>query len=139
MSKVASGDKLLNPEKLMKAVGVAEGMSCADLGCGSAGFFVLQAGEMVGKQGHVYAVDILKSVLESIDSKARLEGLDNVTPVWSDLERVGAAKIPEASLDGVFLISTIHQAHQPANMLKEAKRLLKPGGKLLLVEKPQLF
>ncbi len=134
MSNIASGNTLLHPQQLMETVGVGEGMSVADLGCGAAGFFVLQSGKMVGKDGRVYAVDIQKSVLESVDSKARLEGLANVVPVWSNLEIIGATKILEHSLDCAYLISTIHQSNQPGKMFVEAKRLLKPIGKLLLVD-----
>src|SRR3989338_6079886 len=134
MPNVASGTSLLNPRLLMEKVGVNEGMQVADLGCGAAGFFVLQSGKMVGKDGRVYAVDIQKSVLESMDSKARLEGLSNVVPVWSDLEILGATKIQAGSLDRAYLISTIHQSDQSGKMFFEAKRLLKPAGKLLLVD-----
>ena len=91
---------------MLGEVGVAEGMTVADLGCGSHGFFVFQASKMIGDKGVVFAVDIQKSVLEAIDSKIRLDNVSNVKTVRANLEIVGTARtaIPDSSLDRDFLI-----------------------------------
>ena len=127
--------KLLNPQQLLEVeLGVKFGHQVADLGCGGAGYFAIPAARLVGTRGKVYAVDILKSALEGVASKAKLENLTNVETVWSDLERVGATRIPAATLDAALLMNIIFQSRQNEAMLKEAYRLLKLGGKLLVVD-----
>lgn len=135
--------RLLNPEALLKdALTIELGFQVGDFGCGGAGYFTLPAARMVGSKGKVYAVDILQPALDGVLSKAKLSGLINVETVWSDLERPGAAKIPENTLDRALLINIMFQSRQNQNILNEAKRLLKPGGKLLVVDwkvQPTLF
>lgn len=133
-NRYAGGDQLLDAQYLLKDVlEIPFGSRVADLGCGSMGYFVLQAAKLVGDKGRVYACDILKDVLSAVSGKARQEGLINVKTVWTNLEIVGATKIDEP-LDYAFLINTLFQSTKHAEMLAEAARLLKPAGKLLVVE-----
>ena len=132
--RYAGGDELLNPDFLLREVlEIPFGARVADLGCGSMGYFVLQAAKLAGDKGRVYACDILKDVLSAVSGKARQEGLINVKTVWTNLEIVGATKIEEP-LDYALLINTLFQATKHAEMLAEAYRLLKSEGKLLVVE-----
>ncbi|MDP3986198.1 MAG: class I SAM-dependent methyltransferase [Candidatus Veblenbacteria bacterium] len=127
--------KLLDPQALLKQeLGVQFGHQLADFGCGGAGYFTLPAARLVGSRGKVYAVDILKSALEGVLSKAKLENLLNIETVWSDVERVGATKITPTTLDSGLLINIMFQSRQNENILQEAHRLLKQGGKLLVVD-----
>ena len=102
---------------------VSEKMKVADLGCGSSGHFVFPAARLVGKNGKVYAVDILKTVLESINKRTKQEGLDNIETVWSDLEIFGATKIESGSLDISLLINTLYQSNKRAEILRETARM----------------
>lgn len=133
-TKVAGGNELLNPEKLLKETGVGYGTRVGDLGCGRTGYFTLQAAKMVGDKGQVYGVDIIKEVLQSVASRAKLEGLDNIKTIWSNLEILGATRIKEASLDFALVINVLFQSQKQKEILKEAARLLKRGGKLLVVD-----
>jgi len=135
LNRVAGGNELLDPVYLLKDVlQMSYGAKAADLGCGSMGFFVLQSAKLVGDKGLVYAVDVLKDVLSSVEGRARQEGLYNVKTVWSNLEIVGATKIPESSLDYALLVNTLFQTTKHQEVLKEAYRLLKIGGRLLVVD-----
>lgn len=127
---IPTGSELLNPVTLLSEVNLQEGMHVADLGCGATGHIVFPAAHMVGKTGLVYAVDILKSVLSAIESRAKLEGLFNVETVWSDVEVFGATKIPAGSLDACCVVNN---RPSPA-MMREATRLLKPGAVLVVVD-----
>ena len=130
----ARGKALLNPETILKRLKVKKGAVLADLGCGGGGHFTGPAAKQVGKDSKVYAVDILKPVLQAVTSKARLEGINNIKSIWSNLELVGATKIPENSLDFALIINIIHSINPPENILKEAIRLIKSGGKILIID-----
>jgi len=132
--KVAGGNELLNPEKVLKKGGISYGFRVGDLGCGGMAYFTLQAGKMVGDKGQVYAVDVVKSILPSIETKIKLEGLTNIKTVWSNLEIFGATKIPEATLDLALVINVLFQSKKQKEIMEEAIRLLKKGGKLIVVD-----
>jgi ubiquinone/menaquinone biosynthesis C-methylase UbiE len=104
------------------------------LGCGSNGFFVFPIARIVGKEGRVYAVDILKTVLESIGRRIKQENATNVEPVWSNIEIFNGTKIESSSLDAVLLINILHLTAKRVEMMREAIRLLKKGGRLVVVE-----
>ena len=127
--------RLLNPQQLLeKQLELKFGHQVADLGCGGAGYFTLPAARLVGSRGKVYAVDILKTALEGVLSKARLDNLLNVETVWSDIERVGVTKIPTNTLDAALLINIMFQSRKNEHILKETHRLLKQDGKCLVVD-----
>lgn len=133
--KVAGGNELLNPEKILKKdVEINYGSRVGDLGCGGMGYFALQAGRLIGDKGQVYAVDVLKSVLASVETRVNLEGLTNIKTVWSNLEIFGATKIKEESLDLALVINVLFQNKKHKEILEEAKRLLKKGGKLVVID-----
>ena len=132
--EITGGNKLIDPEFILKKAGVQEKMFVADLGCGAVGHYVFPAAKMVGKEGKVYAVDILKPVLENIEKRANLENLNNIITVWSDLERYGAAKIASGSINAACLLNTLFQIKDKSTAMKEAVRLIKVGGKLVVVD-----
>jgi ubiquinone/menaquinone biosynthesis C-methylase UbiE len=132
--KISGGNSLLDPYFILGEVGLGAGMKVADLGCGAVGHFVIPAGKIVGERGVVYAVDILKSVLAAVLSRAKLEGVTNVKTVWSNLEIDGATEIQPQSLDFVLLINTLWQIKKNETTFREAVRLIKNGGKLVVVE-----
>jgi len=134
MVYISGGNELLDTDKIFDRIALKSGQVVADLGCGGAGHFAIPAGRRVGSQGLVYAVDILKSVLKSVVSRARLEGVSNIKTVWSNLEIAGATRIPKNSLDMAFLINILFQSKHDDYVIGEAVRLLKDGGKLLIID-----
>lgn len=126
--------KMLDPTTVFKEhLPLSFGAKVADLGCGSMAYFTLASAKAIGSDGTVYAVDILKEVLSSVEGKAKLAGFNNVVTVWSNLEIAGATKIPE-NMDYVFLTTTLFQNTNHKQILQEGVRLLKQGGKLLVIE-----
>lgn len=128
------GTALIDVPELLKKIGVNTGQIVADLGCGGGGHFVAPTARMVGTAGFVYAVDIQKKVLGALEASLKLQNIGNVRLVWSDLERVGAADIPEESCDVVFLANVLFQNKNHSNIVVEAARFLKKGGKLVAVD-----
>ncbi|MDP3771035.1 MAG: methyltransferase domain-containing protein [bacterium] len=131
---LTSATELLNPVTLLERVGLRAGMHVADLGCGVTGHYIIPAARIVGNEGKAYAVDIQKSALAATESRAKLDGVTNITTVWSDIERLGAARIPLASLDLVMIMNTLHLTRDRNQAMAEAARLAKSGGSVLVVE-----
>lgn len=134
MMKVTGGSALLDAESLLKRVGIKEKMKVADFGSGAYGHFIFPAAQMVGSRGAIYAVDILRPALEAIGKKAKQENLSNISTVWSDLEVFKATKIEAESLDVGLLINNLYLSRKRAEILRECIRMIKKGGKLLIVE-----
>lgn len=125
--------QFLNPENIIKQIDLAPGAQIGDLGCGT-GYMSFAASHIIGEKGKIYAVDVQQSVLEQVKKQAQMENLANIETIWSDLEALGATDIAEHSLDMVFLVNVLFLINDKASVVKEAKRLLKETGKILIVE-----
>lgn len=128
------GTSLIDVPELLKRLDINSGQIVADLGCGGGGHFVAPTALMVGSSGLVYAVDIQKKVLSSLEATLKLQKIGNVKIVWSDLERVGATDIPEKSCDVAILANILFQNKNYLNILQEASRFVKEGGKVVVVD-----
>ena len=117
----------LNPDKILKVVGVSGGMVVADLGCGP-GYFSVPMASMVGKEGLVYAVDsdplALDRLREGAESNPEGER-GTIRIVQSDVTSTG---IPNGSVDIAFFANVLHDITDKAAFLCEVKRILKPSG-----------
>ncbi|OGM89169.1 hypothetical protein A3J77_00605 [Candidatus Wolfebacteria bacterium RBG_13_41_7] len=129
-----TGNKLLDANIVLTKAQVGPKMKVGELGCGSNGHFVFPASKLVGREGIVYAVDILKVALDSIRRRSLAENVKNVRTVWSDLEVFNATTIASGSLDVALLINTLHQSKKRIDVLREAMRMLKRNGRLVIVE-----
>ena len=125
--------EFLNPEKLLKAIPVEPGMSVVDMGCGN-GHYAVIAGQMVGSKGQVQALDVLEDALSQTATLSRLHGIQNVSTRVCNLELVGSCGLPEQAYDLAIMSGILHQLKNKANAVREAYRLLKTGGGLLVVE-----
>lgn len=130
--------KWRKPETTLKAVGLRSGMVFMDIGCGD-GFFTIPAARIVGEKGVVYAVDADAAVVEKLKDEAAEKALANITA------KVGAAEETVFCIecaDIVFCSRVLHDFKDPAKVLCNAKRMLKPAGKLVNLDwkkKPTMF
>ncbi|MEI7497989.1 MAG: methyltransferase domain-containing protein [Candidatus Falkowbacteria bacterium] len=125
---------LLDTNLIISKARITERMKVANLGCGASGLFVFPVASMIGKKGKVYAVDILKTVLERISRVARQENFTNIETIWSNLEVYNATKIESGSVDVALLINVLYQSQHRPQILREAIRLIKKDGYMLVVE-----
>lgn len=130
---VVFGVKFIDPEEVIKNLEITDGMKVADFGCG-AGHFSLALAKKVGESGIVYALDILKEKLEATASAAKGRNFTNLITKRVNLEKIGGSKIDAESLDWVIMKDMLFQNKDKAIILKEAARILKSGGKTLIIE-----
>ncbi|MDP3727719.1 MAG: methyltransferase domain-containing protein [bacterium] len=123
----------LHPERIIGRLDIRPGMIVADFGAG-AGYFSLPAARLVGENGKVFAIDIQKQAVDLIRSRANLEHLLNIETVWADLERPSGSHLPDNAADLVIVANILFQAEAKREVLAEAKRILRAGGRLAVLE-----
>lgn len=121
-----------DPLSNLRQLGLQENMIVADLGAGT-GFYSVAAGGLVPR-GKVYAVEVQKEFLPTITAKARDAGLNNVECLWGNIEKEHGTKIGDRIVDVVVASNVLFQVESKEGFLKEIKRILKPGGRVLLVD-----
>lgn len=134
MPILPTGTQLIDPVKVLEAGRIHEGQTVADFGCGALGHLVFPAARMVGAGGTVYAVDIMKSVLQSIESRKEIEGTPQVKAVWGDIERPRGLKIPDGSVNLTLVVNNLFLAKDKMGVGREAWRVLKSFGVLVVVD-----
>ena len=113
---------LIDPYKVLRAIGVKPGQVVLDLGCGP-GFFTIPAGKIVGEEGLVYALDLHPLALERVSEKAQKFGLKNIQPI---LARADQTSLPDQSIDLAFLFGMVHKLDDYFyEVMKELSRILK--------------
>lgn len=123
----------LNVEKIISELNIAPNETIADFGSGH-GFFAIAFAKKVGSSGQVFAIDILPTSLESIRSQAKIEGLFNIKIIQGNLEKPNGSTLPTGICDLVMIANVLFQAPDKLTLLEEAKRVLKEGGRLIVVE-----
>jgi ubiquinone/menaquinone biosynthesis C-methylase UbiE len=102
-----------------------EGETVLDLGSGG-GIDVLLSARRVGPTGHAYGVDMLDEMLELAERNKAQAGAENVTFLKGSIENV---PLPDNSVDVIISNCVINLAVDKGPVLKEAYRVLKPGGR----------
>jgi len=120
----------LNPNEVLNQLKLLGEMIAADFGSGSGGWAIPLAKRL--KFGKVYAVDILEEPLSALKSKAEIQKVYNIETINSNVEK--GIKLPDLSCDLVLLTNLLFQVDDKKKVLTEAKRVLKKGGKILVVD-----
>ena len=122
-----------DPEKNIAQLGLREGDHVADLGAG-VGFYSAAAGQVVGTSGQVYAIEVQKELLDRLDDDMRRKGVHNVKVVWGDIEHSGGTRLREYSMNAVLICNVLFQIKDRMGMMTEIKRILRPDGRVLVVD-----
>jgi len=121
------------PRENVLHLGLREGMKVGDFGAGS-GHYARATAAMVGTSGKVYAIDVQENVLKHLKLNTHAAHRSTIDAVWGDIEKPGGTRLRDASLDAVVLANTLFQVENRDGLLGEIRRVLKPEGKLMIVD-----
>lgn len=113
-------------ERMLELIGVREGWSCVDIGCGPGGITGLLSNR-VGSTGRVVGLDMNPAFL----AYARAAAPSNVEFVLADAY---GSNLPAGTFDLVHMRFVASTAGAPERLLREAKRLARFGGTIALQE-----
>ena len=116
------------PEEVLRRLGLPTVGDVVDFGCGY-GTFTIPAAKITS--GTVHALDIDPEMVQATEAKAREAGLTNVKTYVRDFVADGTG-LSDTSVQYVMLFNILH-AECPDALLREAYRILTPGGKLGII------
>jgi predicted methyltransferase len=127
-------DHWQQPVAVIEPLKLKNGSVVADIGSG-AGYFTLKIAPMVGQEGRVFDVDILKEPLAFLWVRALLRHESNVHIIHTDPDN---PHLPEGRIDAVLVANTCHEFMQPRTVLNHVFQALHPGGRLVVVDRGPL-
>ncbi len=118
-----------NPDKILARF-VAPGMRVLDMGCGP-GYFSLAMARLMQGSGKIFAADLQQGMLDKVAPKISATSMESVIKLHKC--EADAVNINEA-LDFILAFYMVHEVPDQYRFLEEMKSLLKPNGKMLIVE-----
>jgi ubiquinone/menaquinone biosynthesis C-methylase UbiE len=120
---------LQNPEKILGPY-IREGMVVLDVGP-AMGFFTIPAAAMVGETGRVIALDVQERMLRALERRAKKAGMDRriFTHLCAE-DQLGLSD----PIDLCLAFNVLHEVPDARGLFAQIHAILKPAGKVLLVE-----
>lgn len=125
---------LLNPERILRDIGLKKGDTFLDVGCGE-GHFSIAASESVGNEGTIYAVDIDEEAIATLKKEIGKKNISNIEALTADITK----NIPlgSGSIDVCLMVNVLHgfvANKEVESSLREITRVLNAGGILAVVD-----
>ncbi len=124
-------DTWMKVSEIFKIAEIESGSKVADIGCHE-GYLSIHLANEVGSSGKVFAVDVRKDRLDTLDEHLKKRKLKNVKTILGNYDD---PKLPKNLLDAVIILDTYHEMEDYMVILTHVRKALKPGGKIVLIEK----
>lgn len=122
-------ENFFDPVKTLVTLGInSQTGDVVEFGCGY-GTFTIPVAKVV--KGRVYALDIEPDMIRITDEEVKKHGLSNVQTMMRDFMTEGSG-LPDGNVDYVMLFNILH-LEKPMILINEAKRILRVGGKLVII------
>jgi ubiquinone/menaquinone biosynthesis C-methylase UbiE len=125
-------DQWQRPSDIVRALNIREGNVVADIGSG-AGYFALKLSQLVGKSGEVLAVDIQRVPLIFLRARTLLRNQYNVDTIRGEPDDPKLSS--QQPVDAVLIVNAYHEFDHPQRILECVIRALRPGGRLVIVDR----
>ena len=114
----------------LERLGLTQEDTVADIGCGI-GYFSIPAAEIVGKRSKVFALDTAEEMLDEVEKRTAHVSVDNIVTI-----RTGEYDLilPDETVTFALLVNVLHEIEDKTRFLREIHRVLKPGGRLAVIE-----
>jgi ubiquinone/menaquinone biosynthesis C-methylase UbiE len=122
--------KWLPPDELIAVLHLSEGDQVVDVGAGT-GYFAIPMAAAVGPHGRIFAVDVSREMLGHLQSRLAEAGIGNVQCFEGE---AGSTGLPSACANVVFMANVWHEFDDHASVLREVRRLLRPGGRTAVLD-----
>lgn len=125
-------DRIYGPGRSWEAFGkvllkLLPPLEIADLGSGEG----LLSELLAHKGKKVYAIDNSRAIVDFATQKLKEKGLSNLEFILGEIEDV---PLGDACVDVVLMSQSLHHAEDPEKALNEAFRILRPGGRILILD-----
>lgn len=127
----------MDPRRTLEACNLQVTDSIADFGAGSG--FTAHAAALLVPKGNVFAIELQRDMVTRIMRDAQEHQIPNLHPLWGDVEIPNGSTLKAESIDFVILSNILFQLDDRLGALHEAKRVLKTGGRLLVVDWQESF
>jgi len=121
---------IITRERLRSVLRPEPGERLLEVGVGT-GYYSLELAEWVGPEGTLELFDLQQEFLDHVTRAAEERGLRNLVPIQGD-----ATDLPyeDASIDAAILTAVLGEIPDSVAALREIRRVLKPGGRLVVGE-----
>jgi ubiquinone/menaquinone biosynthesis C-methylase UbiE len=125
---------LIDKEKVFATLGLKRDTVMLDVACG-VGKYSVAASEIIGYEGVIYAVDLWEEGINSLKQTVAEKGIKNIRPILGDVSKY--IPLEDRSIDVVLMATVLHdliEVNTEKGTLNEVKRVLRPGGRLVIIE-----
>lgn len=129
-----------NPLDIVSQLDVVGGHHIADLGAGSGVYsFALAKRFKNNSDTKIFAIDVQQEILHRLESEAEHQGLNSIHTIWGNIEEPKGTRLRDASIDMAIIANTLFQIDHKQELITEVKRILKPEGKLVIIDWSESF
>lgn len=119
-----------SPKGLARALEPRSGERILEIGPG-VGVHALPVASALVPGGRLHVLDVQREMLDELARRAAARGLTNIAPQRGDAQRLPYI---DHGFDAAYLISVLGEIPDPIAALRELRRVLKPGGRLVVAE-----
>lgn len=118
----------LDANETLKKIGFTEGLTLCDIGAGT-GIFSFEAANISSQL--IYALEISEEMIQLLESRKKERNVPNI-----EVRKVESVTLPmeSSSCDMALMVTVLHEIEEKITMLQEIKRMLKPGGRVAIIE-----
>ena len=121
---------LITRRRLAEALEPNAGETMLEIGPGT-GYYSLSVAQALAPAGALHILDIQQGMLDHTSRLAREAGIDNIEPALGDAQELPYG---DATFDAAFLVTTLGEIPDQDRALAELRRVVKPGGRLVVGE-----